>query len=122
MEILEALPKWFEIPESRVSYAKESRELPFFADVENDVARGFIVMKETSHYTVEICVMGVREGMYPDYDLTNAFYQKVGFRELVDCLQRENQQLKELLQQADIDYSSALKLFRDYKIKIPLLT
>ena len=48
MEVLEALPEWFEIPESRVSYAKESRELPFFADVDNDVARGFIVMKETS--------------------------------------------------------------------------
>lgn len=31
--------------------------------------------------------------------------------ELVDCLQRENQQLKELLQQAGIDYSPALKLF-----------
>ncbi len=31
-----------------MSYAKESRELSFFADVENDVAIGFIVMKETS--------------------------------------------------------------------------
>lgn len=29
MEILEALPEWFEILESRVSYAEESRELPF---------------------------------------------------------------------------------------------
>lgn len=61
MEILEALPEWFEIPESRVSYAKESRELPFFADVENDIVRGFIVMKKTSNYTVEICVMGVKK-------------------------------------------------------------
>ena len=120
MEILEALPEWFEIPESRVSYAKESRELPFFAEVENDVATGFIVMKETSQYTVEICVMGVRkeyhrlgigsklfeafyqyakeqkyefiqvktvrEGMYPDYDLTNAFYKRIGFREL-ECME-----------------------------------
>lgn len=120
MEILEALPEWFEIPESRVSYAKESRELPFWADVENDIARGFIVMKETSDYAVEICVMGVRKeyhhlgigsklfeafyqyakengyefiqvktvrkGMYPDYDLTNAFYQRVGFREL-ECME-----------------------------------
>lgn len=119
-EILEALPEWFEIPESRVSYAKESRELPFFADVEDDIARGFIVMKETSQYTVEICVMGVkkeyhrlgigsklfeafyqsakeqgyefiqvktvRAGMYPDYDLTNAFYQKIRFREL-ECME-----------------------------------
>lgn len=61
MEILEALPEWFEIPESRVSYAKESKELPFFADVESDIARGFIVMKETSKYAVEICVMGVKK-------------------------------------------------------------
>lgn len=120
LEILEALPEWFAIPESRASYAKESRELPFFADMVNDVARGFIVMKATSKYAVEICVMGVRkeyqclgigsklfetfyqfakeqgyefiqvktvrEGMYPDYDLTNAFYQKVGFREL-ECME-----------------------------------
>ncbi len=120
MEILEALPEWFEIPESRVSYAKECRERPFFADVENNIARGFIVMKETSDYAVEICVMGVkkeyhrlgigsklfeafyqyakekgyefiqvktvRKGMYPDYDLTNAFYQRIGFREL-ECME-----------------------------------
>lgn len=120
MEILETLPEWFEIPESRVSYAKESRELPLFADIENGIARGFIVMKETSGYTVEICVMGVRKeyhrlgigsklfevfyqyakekgyeyiqvktvkkGMYPDYDLTNAFYQRIGFREL-ECME-----------------------------------
>lgn len=120
LEILEALPEWFEIPESRISYAKECRELPFFADVENNIARGFIVMKETSKYAVEICVMGVkreyhrlgigrklfeafyqyakgkgyefiqvktvREGMYPDYDATNVFYQKIGFREL-ECME-----------------------------------
>lgn len=120
MEILEALPEWFEIPESRASYAKESRELPFWADMENEIARGFIVMKETSKYAVEICVMGVRKeyhrlgigsklfeafyqyakrrgyefiqvktvrkGMYPDYDLTNTFYQRLGFREL-ECME-----------------------------------
>ena len=39
IEVLEALPEWFEIPESRASYAKESRELPFWADVENNIAR-----------------------------------------------------------------------------------
>lgn len=120
LEILETLPEWFEIPESRVSYAKESRECPFFADEENNIARGFIVMKETSDYAVEICVMGVRKeyhrlgigsklfeafyqyakekgyefiqvktvrkGIYPDYDLTNAFYQRIGFREL-ECME-----------------------------------
>lgn len=46
MEILEALPEWFEMPESRVSYAKESREFPFWADMENNIARGFVVLKE----------------------------------------------------------------------------
>ena len=29
-------------------------------------------------------------------------------RELVNCLQKENQQLKELLEQAGIDYSSCM--------------
>ena len=59
LEILEALPEWFEMPESRISYAKECRELPFWADMESEIARGFIAMKETSKYAVEICVMGV---------------------------------------------------------------
>ncbi len=120
MEILEALPEWFEIPESRAVYAKESMELPFWADMEAGIARGFIVMKETSDYVVEIYVMGVRkeyhrfgigsklfeafyqyakeqgyefiqvktvrEGLYPDYDGTNAFYQRIGFREL-ECME-----------------------------------
>lgn len=119
MEILETLPEWFEIPESRVSYARSCREIPLWVDREGDIVRGFIAMKETSNYAVEVYVMGVkkeyhrlgigrklfdafysyaketgyefiqvktvREGMYPDYDLTNAFYQKIGFREL-ECM------------------------------------
>lgn len=78
MEILEALPEWFEIPESRVSYAKECRELPFWADMENEIARGFIVMKETSKYAVEICVMGVKKEYHRlgiGSKLFEAFYQ-----------------------------------------------
>lgn len=120
LQILENLPEWFEIPESRISYARTCRGLPLWADLEGDVARGFIALKETSQYAVEICVMGVRkeyhrmgigrklfeasysyakekgyeflqvktvrEGMYSDYDLTNAFYQKIGFREL-ECME-----------------------------------
>lgn len=120
LKILEALPEWFEIPESRRSYAKESREIPFWADMEDNHVRGFIAMREIGRYSVEICVMGVRkecqrlgigsklfeefykyakekryefiqvktvrEGMYPDYDLTNHFYQKIGFREL-ECIE-----------------------------------
>ena len=120
MEILEALPEWFEIPESRVSYAKFCREIPLWVDMEGDIIKGFIAMKETSKYAVEVCVMGVkkkyhrlgigqklfeafylyakekryefiqvktvRRGIYQDYDLTNAFYQKVGFKEL-ECME-----------------------------------
>lgn len=120
LQILEQLPEWFEIPESRTVYAKTCKELSFWADMEQNVARGFIVMKETSKYAVELYVMGVlkeyqrqgigrklfdsfyiyakengyefvhvktvREGMYPDYDLTNAFYQKIGFKEL-ECME-----------------------------------
>lgn len=120
MEILEALPEWFEIPESRVTYAKNCRDIPLWADIEGNAARGFIALKETSKYTAEVYVMGVRkechrlgigrqlfnefysyakdnkyefiqvktvrEGIYPDYDLTNNFYQQVGFREL-ECME-----------------------------------
>lgn len=120
MEILESLPEWFEIPESRVSYAKNCRDIPLWADIEKNVARGFIALKETSKYTAEVYVMGVkkeyhrlgigrklfnefysyakenqyefiqvktvREGIYQDYDLTNMFYRKVGFREL-ECME-----------------------------------
>ena len=32
MEILEALPEWFEIPESREMYAKNCREIPLWVD------------------------------------------------------------------------------------------
>lgn len=121
-EILEALPQWFGIPESRVTYAKTCREIPVWVDVEAKVVKGFIAMKETSKYTAEVYVMGVkqdyhrlgigrklfeafysharekgyefiqvktvREGRYAEYDFTNAFYQKIGFREFecIDCL------------------------------------
>ncbi len=120
LDILEALPEWFEIPESRVSYSKACREMPFWADTEADTVRGFIAMKETSQYAAEIYVMGikkeyhrqgigkalfhafyayaknhgyefihvktVRQGIYADYDQTNAFYRAVGFREL-ECME-----------------------------------
>ena len=114
--VLQALPAWFGIPESTATYVRESADMPFWADFADGVARGFIVLKETSPYAAEIYVMGVRpeyhrqgigralfqalydyalnhgyaflqvktvqEGHYREYDLTNAFYKGVGFREL----------------------------------------
>ena len=60
-EILEALPDWFGIPESREKYILESREEPFFAALNENGAAGFLCLKETGRATVELAVMGVRK-------------------------------------------------------------
>lgn len=57
--ILEALPDWFGIPESREQYVKESADQPFFAAYDSDKPIGFLCLKETGKETVELCVMGV---------------------------------------------------------------
>ena len=58
-EVLEALPDWFGIPESRAAYIRDSRAQPFWADLEDGAVRGFLALKETSPYTAELAVMGV---------------------------------------------------------------
>lgn len=58
-EILSKLPDWFGLPESTAEYVKCSRDMPFWADIEDEQVRGFITLKETSPYTAEIYVMGV---------------------------------------------------------------
>lgn len=58
-EILEALPDWFGIPESREQYIKESADQLFFATYILDKPVGFLCLKETGKETVELCVMGV---------------------------------------------------------------
>ena len=57
--ILTDLPEWFGLPESTAEYVQHSKNLPFWADIEDGYARGFIVLKETSAYTVELYVIGV---------------------------------------------------------------
>ena len=57
--ILEALPDWFGIPESRERYIKESANQPFFAAYDSEKPVGFLCLKETGKETVELCVMGV---------------------------------------------------------------
>jgi nitroreductase/GNAT superfamily N-acetyltransferase len=115
-QILEALPEWFEVKESREQYIRESAEQPFWAFVSGDENQGFLCLKETGKATMELAVMGVRKechrkgigrrlfaaakdyaarkgyefiqvktvrsGVYADYDITNAFYQSLGFKEL----------------------------------------
>ena len=58
-EVLEALPDWFGIPESREEYIRDSRTQPFWAELEGGAVRGFLALKETSPCTAELAVMGV---------------------------------------------------------------
>ncbi len=57
--ILEALPEWFEIEETREAYIQDSHDKLFFAAFDNDKPAGFLYLKETGKSTVEIAVMGV---------------------------------------------------------------
>ena len=60
-EILEALTEWFEVPEYREEYIRESSGQIFFAAEENGEETGFLCLKETGKPTVELAVMGVRK-------------------------------------------------------------
>ena len=60
-ELLEALPQWFGIPESREEYITASREQPFFAALDGETPLGFLCLKETGAATAELAVMGVRK-------------------------------------------------------------
>jgi len=57
--ILEALPDWFGVEESREDYIKKSADLIFFAAYDDERPIGFICLKETGKDTTEICVMGI---------------------------------------------------------------
>ncbi len=57
--ILEALPDWFGIEESRERYIAESRERLTLAAVKAGRPVGFLCLKETGDATVELAVMGV---------------------------------------------------------------
>ena len=56
--ILESLPNWFGIQESRQEYISESSNLPLFAAIDESNPVGFISVKENNRYTAEIYVMG----------------------------------------------------------------
>lgn len=57
--VLEALQDWFEIPEAREAYIRESADLSFCAAYEANKPLGFLCLKETGKATVELHVMGV---------------------------------------------------------------
>lgn len=60
-EVLEALPDWFGIEETREQYILESGGQLFFAAEEKGEAVGFLCLKETGKATVELAVMGVKQ-------------------------------------------------------------
>ncbi len=58
-QILEALPEWFEVAETREKYISECANWIFFAAKESDKYAGFLCLKETGKETIELAVMGV---------------------------------------------------------------
>ena len=57
--ILEALPDWFGVEESRERYIRESADQIFFKAERAGVPVGFLCLKETGRDTAELAVMGV---------------------------------------------------------------
>ncbi len=57
--VLEQLPEWFEVPESRENYIQEATDKPFFCARHEGEPVGFLYLKETGRDTVELAVMGV---------------------------------------------------------------
>ncbi len=57
--VLEALPEWFEVAETREAYIRESADLPLFAAYDGERPAGFLCLKETGKDTAELHVMGV---------------------------------------------------------------
>ena len=58
-EILEALPEWFEVKESREDYIRNSPDKSFVCAYNDGRPAGFLYLKQTGKDTVEIAVMGV---------------------------------------------------------------
>lgn len=57
--ILEALPEWFEMPEGREAYIRESAGKYYFCAYDKEQPIGFVYLKQTGQDTLELAVMGV---------------------------------------------------------------
>lgn len=84
--ILTGLSEWFGMPESTANYIKQSRELPFWAAIEEDIPVGFIALNPTSEASAEVYVMGVlpeyhRRGLGRKlYESLEQYAQGTGYR------------------------------------------
>lgn len=76
--VLEALPEWFGIPESREEYIQDSLGKIFFCAYNDKKPIGFIYIKQTGKDTVELACMGVLKE-----------YHRSGIgRELFECVKK----------------------------------
>ncbi|MDY0074880.1 MAG: GNAT family N-acetyltransferase [Acholeplasmataceae bacterium] len=60
-DVLNDLSEWFGIPEYTKDYILQSQSMPFFAAMDQGQAVGFVSLKETSPYTLEIYCMGIKK-------------------------------------------------------------
>ena len=57
--ILESLTEWFEIPEAREKFIRDSADKDFFCAFAENKPVGFLYLEQTGNATVELAVMGV---------------------------------------------------------------
>ena len=83
--VLESLPEWFGIAESREEYIRESVDQPFFACYADGQAAGFLCLKETGKATAELAVMGIMPAFHRRglgralFDWAKAYAQARGY-------------------------------------------
>ena len=83
--VLEALPDWFEVEETREAYIAQSADQPFFAALRDGAPVGFLCLKPTGDATVELAVMGVlrechRQGVGRKlFEAARAYAREAGF-------------------------------------------
>ena len=83
--VLESLPEWFGIEESREEYIRESVDQPFFACYADGQAAGFLCLKETGRATAELAVMGIMPAFHRHglgralFDRAKAYAQARGY-------------------------------------------
>ncbi len=77
--VLEELKDWFEIDEAREQYIEDSKNQIFFAVEEHDQYIGFLCLKDTSKYTMELSVIGVRKQFQKSGVGRQLFHSAQGF-------------------------------------------
>ncbi len=58
--VLDDLPEWFGIPESKADYVASSAELPMFVAYVGGEAAGFISLKRQTEFAAELYVLGLK--------------------------------------------------------------